>query len=52
MQDVKKIMEDLAELKPTVFVAVPRVFDRIYSGLLQLLRLHWNIFRRIEFLWQ
>ncbi|CAK9222646.1 unnamed protein product [Sphagnum troendelagicum] len=31
--DVKKIMEDLAELKPTVFVAVPRVFDRIYSGI-------------------
>jgi long-chain acyl-CoA synthetase len=50
--DVKKIMEDLAELKPTVFVAVPRVFDRIYSGLLQLLRLYWNLIRRIEFLWQ
>jgi long-chain acyl-CoA synthetase len=31
--DVKKITEDLAELKPTVFVAVPRVFDRIHGGI-------------------
>lgn len=31
--DVKKITEDLAELKPTIFVAVPRVFDRIHAGI-------------------
>ncbi|KAG0610145.1 hypothetical protein M758_7G041600 [Ceratodon purpureus] len=31
--DVKKITEDLAVLKPTIFVAVPRVFDRIHGGI-------------------
>ncbi|CAK9163063.1 unnamed protein product [Ilex paraguariensis] len=33
--DVKLLVEDIAELKPTVFCAVPRVLDRIYSGLQQ-----------------
>ncbi|KAK4490796.1 hypothetical protein RD792_001509 [Penstemon davidsonii] len=33
--DVKLLVEDLGELKPTVFCAVPRVLDRIYSGLQQ-----------------
>ncbi|KAG9143162.1 hypothetical protein Leryth_021368 [Lithospermum erythrorhizon] len=33
--DVKLLVEDLAELKPTVFCAVPRVLDRIHSGLQQ-----------------
>lgn len=32
LQDVKLLTEDLGELKPTVFCAVPRVLDRIYSG--------------------
>ncbi|XP_031255842.1 long chain acyl-CoA synthetase 4-like [Pistacia vera] len=31
--DVKLLLEDIGELKPTVFCAVPRVLDRIYSGL-------------------
>ncbi|KAJ6832722.1 long chain acyl-CoA synthetase 4-like [Iris pallida] len=31
--DVKLIVEDLGELKPTIFCAVPRVLDRIYTGL-------------------
>ncbi|XP_043716866.1 long chain acyl-CoA synthetase 4-like [Telopea speciosissima] len=31
--DVKLMIEDLGELKPTIFCAVPRVLDRIYSGL-------------------
>lgn len=26
------MIEDIAELKPTIFCAVPRVLDRIYSG--------------------
>lgn len=30
--DVKFLSDDLAALKPTIFVGVPRVFDRIYSG--------------------
>ncbi|GAB4834556.1 Long chain acyl-CoA synthetase 4 [Ancistrocladus abbreviatus] len=33
--DVKLLLEDIGELKPTVFCAVPRVLDRIYSGLQQ-----------------
>lgn len=32
LQDVKLLMEDLGELKPTIFVAVPRVLDRVYTG--------------------
>ncbi|KAL5727038.1 long-chain-fatty-acid--CoA ligase [Ranunculus cassubicifolius] len=31
--DVKLLVEDLGALKPSVFCAVPRVLDRIYSGL-------------------
>ncbi|XP_063940595.1 long chain acyl-CoA synthetase 4 [Daucus carota subsp. sativus] len=31
--DVKLLLEDIGVLKPTIFCAVPRVLDRIYSGL-------------------
>ncbi|KAH9293530.1 hypothetical protein KI387_041265, partial [Taxus chinensis] len=31
--DVKVLVEDIAELKPTIFCGVPRVFDRIYTGI-------------------
>ncbi|GJY43654.1 long chain acyl-CoA synthetase 4-like protein, partial [Tanacetum coccineum] len=34
-EDIKLLIDDLKELKPTVFCAVPRVLDRIYSGLLE-----------------
>lgn len=33
--DIKLLIEDLKELKPTVFCAVPRVLDRIYAGLVE-----------------
>lgn len=33
--DVKLLVEDMAELKPTIFCAVPRVLERIQSGLQQ-----------------
>ncbi|KAG9145075.1 hypothetical protein Leryth_018365 [Lithospermum erythrorhizon] len=33
--DAKLIVEDLAELKPTIFCAVPRVLERIHTGLQQ-----------------
>ncbi|EPS71028.1 hypothetical protein M569_03729, partial [Genlisea aurea] len=33
--DVKLLVEDIGELKPTIFCAVPRVLDRIYSGIQQ-----------------
>lgn len=32
-------MDDLDALKPTIFVGVPRVFDRIRSGALEKVRL-------------
>ncbi|KAI5383451.1 long chain acyl-CoA synthetase 4 [Lathyrus oleraceus] len=37
--DVKLLMEDIAELKPTIFIAVPRVLDRVYTGLQQKLKM-------------
>ncbi|KAE8677959.1 Long chain acyl-CoA synthetase 3 [Hibiscus syriacus] len=33
-QDVKLLVEDIGELKPSILCAVPRVLDRIYSGYL------------------
>ncbi|OWM83770.1 hypothetical protein CDL15_Pgr004201 [Punica granatum] len=32
--DVRFLVEDIQELKPTIFCGVPRVYDRIYSGIL------------------
>ncbi|XP_024370733.1 long chain acyl-CoA synthetase 4 isoform X3 [Physcomitrium patens] len=31
--DIKKVPEDIKELKPTLFVGVPRVFDRLTTGI-------------------
>ncbi|KAL6213510.1 hypothetical protein ACLB2K_012957 [Fragaria x ananassa] len=31
--DVRFLLEDLQELKPTIFCGVPRVYDRIYTGI-------------------
>ena len=31
-KDVKLLIEDLGELKPSIFCAVPRVLDRVYTG--------------------
>jgi len=31
--DVKLLIEDIGQLKPTIFCAVPRVLDRVYAGL-------------------
>uniref|UniRef100_A0A5B7BY01 Long-chain-fatty-acid--CoA ligase n=1 Tax=Davidia involucrata TaxID=16924 RepID=A0A5B7BY01_DAVIN len=33
--DTKLLIDDIRELKPTVFCSVPRVLDRIYSGLIE-----------------
>jgi long-chain acyl-CoA synthetase len=32
--DIKGLIDDIGELKPTLFIGVPRVFDRIYTGVL------------------
>ncbi len=32
--DIKGLVDDIAALRPTIFIGVPRVFDRIYTGVL------------------
>ena len=32
--DVRKLIDDIGALRPTMFVGVPRVFERIYDGVL------------------
>eukprot|EP00891_Asterochloris_glomerata_P009967 jgi/Astpho2/9967/Aster-06780 len=32
--DIKGLVDDIGALKPTLFIGVPRVFDRIYTGVL------------------
>ena len=29
--DIRKLVDDMKELKPTIFVTVPRLLNRIYS---------------------
>ena len=29
--DVKKLVDDIKELKPTIFVSVPRLLNRVYD---------------------
>ncbi|MEW5304926.1 MAG: hypothetical protein WDW36_007501 [Sanguina aurantia] len=36
--DVQKLTEDIAALKPAIFLGVPRVFDRIYSKVMAQVR--------------
>lgn len=32
--DTRKLLDDCAVLKPTVFAGVPRVYERVYSGVI------------------
>lgn len=32
--DIKGLVDDIGEMRPTLFIGVPRVFDRIYAGVL------------------
>jgi long-chain acyl-CoA synthetase len=32
--DVKAVIDDIAALRPTIFIGVPRVYDRIYAGVI------------------
>lgn len=34
-------MDDVGTLKPTIFVGVPRIFDRIYAGVSEKVRFRW-----------
>jgi long-chain acyl-CoA synthetase len=33
--DVRKLVDDIAALRPTLFAGVPRVFERIYNGVME-----------------
>ncbi len=35
VQDVKELVGELAEARPTVLVAVPKIFNRLYAGVLK-----------------
>lgn len=34
------LVDDIGALRPTIFIGVPRVFDRIYSGVLSKIQVH------------
>jgi long-chain acyl-CoA synthetase len=38
-RDAKQLMDDVGALRPTVFIGVPRIFDRVYSGVYDKVRL-------------
>lgn len=33
--DTKKLMDDVGALRPTIFAGVPRIYDRVYTGVTQ-----------------
>ena len=54
--DVKHLVADIGALKPTLFLGVPRVFDRIYAGALSKIKaagglkavlFHWGFVRKL-----
>lgn len=49
LQDIKKVPEDIKELKPTLFVGVPRVFDRLTTGKLGLLMKITSVTKYVNF---
>ncbi|KAL4444633.1 hypothetical protein ABPG77_002450 [Micractinium sp. CCAP 211/92] len=57
--DIKGLMEDIGALRPTLFCGVPRVFDRIYAGVMQKVSegsflkkalFNWGYQRKLHFL--
>lgn len=41
LQDPKLLIEDIGELKPSIFCAVPRVLERVHSGNYNILAYMW-----------
>lgn len=33
--DLHKLMEDVGQFKPTVFAGVPRIYERVYTGVFE-----------------
>mmetsp|Transcript_9256 Transcript_9256/g.16316 ORF Transcript_9256/g.16316 Transcript_9256/m.16316 type:complete len:660 (-) Transcript_9256:759-2738(-) len=59
--DVTKLVGDLGELKPALFIAVPRVLDRIYTGMSKQVKeagfikstmFNWGFKRKLHFMRQ
>jgi len=48
--DIKGLLDDIGALRPTVFIAVPRVYDRIYSGVMSKLQ-SGSFIKRALFNW-
>jgi long-chain acyl-CoA synthetase len=57
--DIKGLVDDIGALKPTIFIGVPRVFDRIYSGVLSKIQeagglkaclFNWGFKRKLHFI--
>jgi long-chain acyl-CoA synthetase len=46
-RDVKKVVDELAEVKPTILVAVPRVFNRLYGAVQEQLHEHPRFVRAL-----
>lgn len=38
--DIRKLVDDIGALRPTIFAGVPRVFERIYNGVMDQVRTH------------
>ncbi|KAG2499949.1 hypothetical protein HYH03_002234 [Edaphochlamys debaryana] len=48
--DIRKLMDDVAALRPTIFAGVPRVFERVYNGIKEKLA-HGSLLTRLIFQW-
>lgn len=47
--DIKGLTDDIAALRPTLFAGVPRVFDRIYAGVMA--KLEESFIKKFLFNW-
>ena len=45
--NTRKLLEDIQELKPTFFCAVPRIYDRIYETIMDIINKKGLIFKKI-----
>jgi long-chain acyl-CoA synthetase len=45
--DTNRLIEDIQELKPTYFCAVPRVFEKLYSLIMNSVNKKGSIYKRL-----
>lgn len=46
-EDITRLVEDLAEVQPTMLVAVPRIFNRLHQGVLAQIATRPRVIRRL-----